>query len=187
MMKRNVIVVAMSAVMLVACGSGGKKADSGVVTEKTAQEEENVIHRLPRLHVEDTCRVGGNTYSWVIDRVASDSLRVVEDDMGFRYADNTLKILVRRNGSVLYSHQFTKADFAHLLPRDFVSKSILDGCRFLQVQDGMVTFSLAVSYPESDMSQPFKLNIAPDGSTRLMKSNEIEDEYMPDSLLDTGV
>lgn len=186
-MRSLYVMSAALLLMLASCGNGGEKAGKEVGSVDVAQEEASTIHRLPRLHVEDTCRVGGNTYSWVIDRVANDSLRVVEDDMGFRYADNTLKILVRRNGSVIYSHQFTKADFAHLLPRDFVSKSILDGCRFLQVQDGMVTFSLAVSYPESDMSQPFKLNIATDGSTRLVKSNEIEDEYLPDSLLDTGV
>ncbi|MCM1372174.1 MAG: DUF4738 domain-containing protein [Bacteroides sp.] len=186
-MKRNLILMTMSAVVFTACGNGTGKVEDDSRTETTVQEEESVVHRLPRLHVEDTCRVGGNTYSWVIDRVACDSLGIIEDDMGFRYADNTVKIVVRRNGGVLYSRTFAKADFAHLLGSDFFSKSILDGCRFLQVQDGKVTFSLAVSYPDSDMSQPFKLDIASDGSTRLVKYNDMEDEYLPDSLLDAGV
>ncbi len=174
--------LALSAVVLSACNNGDKaKSDAGA--SKVAQEDENVIHKLPRLHVQDTCRVGANTYSWEIDRTVCESMDVVVDDMGFRYADNMVKLVVHLNGNKLYGRTFTKLDFAHLVGDDFLTKSILDGCRFLQIQDGKITFSLAVSYPDSDMSQPFKLDIASDGSSNLVKSNDIEDEYLPDSLM----
>lgn len=187
MKNKRIILLTASALMLAACGGGGEKPESATQSETTSLEEANIIHRLPDLHVQDTCRVGSNTYSWTIDRVAGDSLGIVEDDMGFCYVDNAVRIVVHRNGGLLYSHRFAKADFAHLLTREFLSRSILDGCRFLQIRDGMVSFSLAVSYPESDMSQPFQLDIAPDGSTRLTKTNDMEDEYLPDSLLNDGV
>lgn len=186
MKKQCILLMAASALMLAACGNGGGKAGTDAGAAVAVQEEDNIIHKLPVLHVEDTCRVGGNAYAWEIERMACDSLGVVMDDMGFRYADNTLRVVLRRNGGVLYARTFTKSDFKHLLDRDFYSKSILDGCRFLQVREGTVSFLMAVSYPESDMSQPFQLDIAPDGITRLVKTNIVEDEYLPDSLLQAG-
>ncbi len=182
-MKKSLIIMSMASALLAACNGGAEKVQSNAEAVQPAQENTKVIHRLPRLHVLDTCRVGDNVYTWEIDRVASDSLGIVMDDMGFRYADNSVKLHVYRNGGVLFAKTFRKADFAHMLGQDFLSKSILDGCRFLQVQDGVIFFSLAVSYPESDMSQPFKLSIAMDGNANLLKSNEMDDEYPSDSIV----
>jgi hypothetical protein len=50
-----------------------------------------------------------------------------------------------------------------------------------------VTFSLAVSFPDSDMSRPFKLNIGPDGSYMIVKDDTMEDEYSTDSQSSDGV
>lgn len=157
-MKHTLILMLLPAMaLLVSCGKDGGKAAEEARVAAAMQEEENTIHHLTELHMADTCRVGGNTYSWTIDRVPCDSLNsIVEDDMGYRYVDNMVKILLRRNGAVVFSRTFTKGDFAHLLDRDFYSHSILDGCRFMQVEDGMMVFSLAVSYPDSDMSQPLQ-------------------------------
>ncbi len=180
---KHLILFFLAVGALASCNSNRENPRDDTAPVQTVREEENIIHRLPRLHVLDTCRVGSNIYTWEIDRLAYDSLGIVEDDMGFRYADNSVKLVVKRNGSALYSRTFVKKDFSHLLSRDFLSKSILDGCRFLQVQNGMITFSMAVSYPESDMSQPFKLNIATDGSASLLKSDEMEEAYPADSVL----
>lgn len=123
---------------------------------------------------------GRNLYVWMIDRVA-DSLDIVTDELGDRFAGNTIKISVRKNGSSLFARTFRKADFRHLLDKDFVVQSILDGCRFVQVNEGIVTFSMAVSYPESDMSRPFKLNIGSDGSYMIVQDDDMEEEYDTDS------
>ena len=187
MMKKHIIMLAATALFMAACGKGGNNQDAADKQETAQQEEANIVHRLPDLHVEDTCRMGGSTYTWVIDRKAVDSLGIVEDDMGFRYADNMVKIVVHRNGGLLYSGKFLKSDVMHSLDHDFYSKSILDGCRFLEAKDGVLIFSLAVSYPESDMSHPFKLHIDSDGHSWVMKSNEIEEEYLSDSLENAGV
>ena len=68
-----------------------------------------------------------------------------------------------------------------MLDEDFLKQSILDGCRFMQVHEGMVSFSLAVSYPESDMSRPFILNIGPDGSYMIVKDDSLEEDYPSES------
>ncbi len=177
------MIMATATVLLSACSNGTDKTNNDAETTVRAKENENIIHELPRLHVLDTCRVGTNIYTWEIDRTVCESMEIVQDDMGFRYADNMVKLVVHRNGDMLYGRTFTKADFAHMVGDEFLSKCILDGCRFLQIQDGKISFSLAVSYPESDMSQPFRLDIASDGTSSLEKSDGIEDEYLPDSLM----
>lgn len=170
----------------VLCGCNQKTQTTGSTPEgvEAKTEAENILHRLPTLHVEDTVKSGSNVYALMINREACDSLGIVTDEMGYRFADNLLKISVKKNGAVLFARTFKKTDFLHLLDAEFAKHSILDGCRFLQVHEGMVTFSLAVSYPDSDMSRPFKLNIGPDGSYMIVKNDDLEEEYNPEGSND---
>ena len=170
----------------VLCGCNQKTQTTGSTPEgvEAKAESENILHRLPTLHVEDTVKSGSNVYALMINREACDSLGIVTDDMGYRYADNLLEISVKKNGAVLFNRTFKKKDFLHLLDGEFAKHSILDGCRFLQVHEGMVTFSLAVSYPDSDMSRPLKLNIGPDGSYMIVKNDDMEEEYNPGDSYD---
>lgn len=187
-MKKNRILLILLTLVLVACNQKSPDADKVVQEEKSEKKDsENIIHRLPVLHGVDTVKSGKNVYIIEVHREAFDSLGIVTDDMGYRYADNSLKISVRKNGSSLFYRTFKKKDFLHLLDAEFAKHSILDGCRFLQVHEGMVSFSLAVSYPDSDMSRPFKLNIGPDGSYMIVKNDDLEDEYISDSLSSDGV
>ena len=187
-MKKNSILLLLLTLVLAACNQKSPDADKVVQEKKTEKKDsENIIHRLPVLHGADTVKSGKNVYVIEVHREAFDSLGIVTDDMGYRYADNSLKIAVKKNGSVLFNRTFRKKDFLHLLDAEFAKHSILDGCRFLQVHEGMVSFSLAVSYPDSDMSRPFKLNIGPDGSYMIVKNDDLEDEYISDSISSDGV
>ena len=186
-MKKQIISLLMLSLVLCACNKKVQSTDSAPEVDKTKKEAENTLHRLPTLHVEDTVTSGSNVYALMINREACDSLGIVTDDMGYRYADNLLEISVKKNGAVLFNRTFKKKDFLHLLDGEFAKHSILDGCRFLQVHEGMVTFSLAVSYPDSDMSRPLKLNIGPDGCYMIVKNDDLEDEYISDSLSSDGV
>jgi hypothetical protein len=185
-MKKNIILFALPLMMLCGCGTNNSDKDNSVGYTQT-NDQENVLHRLPELYVQDTFRLGGNTYSWVIDRKPCDSLDVVTDEMGNKYVDNLLSVSVKKNSQPLFSRTFKKKDFRHHLDAEFMSQSILDGCRFIEVHEGMVIFSLAVSYPDSDMSRPFKLNIGPDGSHLIVKDDTMEDEYSTDSQSSDGV
>lgn len=186
-MKKQLISLLMFSLVLCACNKKTQSTESATTNEKPKTEAENILHRLPTLHVEDTVKSGSNVYALMINREACDSLGIVTDEMGYRYADNLLNISVKKNDAVLFNRTFKKKDFLHLLDAEFAKHSILDGCRFLQVHEGMVTFSLAVSYPDSDMSRPFKLNIGPDGSYMIVKNDDLEEEYISDSLSSDGV
>lgn len=180
-MKKYSVLLVLLAALFSACGQG-QKGTQEAGESRPQVEEENILHRQPRLNAVDTVRSGSNVYVLKVNREACDSLPIVTDEMGFRFADNLLDIVVYKNGSILFSRTFRKTDFRHMLDEDFLSQSILDGCRFLQIHEGMVTFSLAVSYPESDMSRPFKLNIGPDGSHMIVKDDDLDDEYDTEDL-----
>ena len=186
-MKKQIISLLLLPFVLGACNPKTENAESSSQSALDKTEAKDVLHRLPTLHVEDTVTSGSNAYAIMIHREACDSLGIVADEMGYRFADNLLKISVKKNGAVLFARTFKKADFLHLLDASFAKHSILDGCRFVQVHEGMVTFFLAVSYPDSDMSRPFKLNIGPDGSYMIVKNDDLEEEYNTDSLSYDGV
>lgn len=129
------------------------------------QQVENTVRQLPEYHFSETDKSG--VYEYVIDRISSDSLGVVTDDAGVKYANTSITLEVRRNGGRMFHHQFTKSSFSSVADASFLKNALLDGCRFMYVRDGKVVFSMCISYPDSDMSQPFLLTISPDGSYTL--------------------
>ena len=98
----------------------------------------------------------------------------LKDDL---YKDNTIRLTLRRNGSVYFDKTFTKATFAQSIDKDFYNNAILDGIRFLRVEPGQgLIFSFAVSYPDSDMSVPFLMTISDAGAFSFIKDENLDHE-----------
>ena len=187
-MNHKLTLMLLALLVFVACTSNDKAPQATEQEqEKPVQIVDNNPRSLPILYATDTCKIGQNKYVWELERKACDSLGVVADDMGDKYYDNTIKIVVKKNASTLFARTFKKSDFRHMLDKEFFKNSILDGCRFMKIHEGMVTFSMAVSYPESDMSRPFILNIGPDGSYMILPDDDLDEEYITDSLSSDGV
>ena len=183
------IIILISGITLTVCSCHQPKQAENVDIQEESVEvnTENVLHVESPLHIVDTVKSGSNIYIVTIDRTPCDTTNFVVDEYEQRYVDNTIRIEVRKNASVLFARTFRKSDFAHLLTEDFIKNSVLDGCRFLQVHEGTVSFTLAVSYPDSDMYRPFKLNIGPDGSHMILVDDDLDEEYNTDSLSFEGV
>ena len=164
-MKLRYIISLFLAALLVA-GCGNKKEG---VSQKEMSEHKSQLRSLPELNLTDSCKASGHLYVYTIDRVSSDSLGVITDEFGDQFANTQLSITVRKDGAQLFHKVFRKENFKQYLTADFLSQSILDGCRFDKVDGGKVIFALAVSYPDSDMSQSFSLTIANDGSYSIEK------------------
>lgn len=179
-MKKCSVILTILSVLLFGCGQKSSNTGNELDGKPQVVEDDTILHRQHTLYVVDTVVSGNNIYVLKVNREACDSLPTVIDDMGFKFTDNILDITVHKNGGVLFAHTFKKTDFRAMLDEEFFKQSILDGCRFVQIHEGMVTFSLAVSYPDSDMSRPFKLNIGPDGSYMIVKDDVLEEEYNPD-------
>ena len=75
----------------------------------------------------------------------------------------------------------------HIFLHFFKKYGIIDGMRFNRAEEGKLYFNTCVSYPESDMSRPFILNIGPDGSYMILPDDDLDEEYITDSLSSDGV
>lgn len=171
MKTKQILAICALALLAASCG---KKQEQPVVTEAPKEEKAGPsINRLPEYHFSDSVQVGNRTYVYTLHREALDSLGSVCDEYGDYYVNTLYKLDIKRGGSSFYRKQFTKQTLGNKLPADFLKNGILDGFRFFRVEDGKLVFSLCVSYPNSDLSQPFLLTIGPDGSSEITK-----DEYM---------
>lgn len=150
-----------------------KKAPEQVEEPEQPVKTGPAIHRLPEYNFTDTVRLGQQVYSYTLHREASDSLGSVCDEFGDHHVNNFYVLDVRKGGTSLFHKRFTKQTLGSVLSSDFLKNGILDGFRFYRVDSGKLVFSLCVSYPDSDLSAPFLLTVAPDGSSTIVK-----DEYM---------
>ena len=159
-------ILSLFVIGLLVASCGSKKEET---TQKEVSEQPSQTRSLPELNLTDSCKADGHLYIYTIDRISSDSLGTITDEFGDKFADTQLSITVRMDGAQIFHKVFRKENFKQYLTVDFLSQSILDGCRFDKVDDGKVIFALAVSYPDSDMSQSFSLTIAKDGSYSIEK------------------
>ena len=144
----------------VACHSDKK---SNILVEHNVPYEPQE-HRMPEYNFSDTVTVGSHQYVYTIHREPSDSLPKVKDEMGDTYFDNFYQLSVERDNASFFEHRFVKRDLNAFLSRDFQRNGIIDGFRFINAEGGRLIFGLCVSYPDSDMSAPFLLTIAPNAS-----------------------
>ncbi len=160
----------MAALCVVSCQKK-QSAEGTAEYSPYEQTQTDQIHRMSDYDLQDTTRVGSHIYQYTIHREADDSLGIVEDEMGSKYADNFYQLDVLRDGGAFFSKRFTKKTFLSYLSTDFRKFGLLDGFRFNHSQDAKLYFSVCVSYPDSDMSAPFFLIIGPDGSFSIERDN----------------
>lgn len=142
--------------------SGQKEGQSTANTERQASE-----HRMKDYDLTDSVTLGSHLYVYTIHRQADDSLKVVVDENGDKFVDNYYDLTIVRDGANFFRRRFTKLSFGSQLDESFRKNGILDGFRYMSAKEGKLTFGVCVSYPESDMSEPFLLTVGPDGSFTL--------------------
>ena len=162
----------LAAMLLVACEKKKTERDIWVMPE-----HEVITRRMPDLRLTDSTVCGSNTYTYEIERVPNDSLPKVTDDMDDLFCDNTIRLTLHRNGTLYFDRTFTKSIFASSIDDNFYQNAILDGIRFMKAETGQgLTFSFAVSYPESDMSVAFLLTITDQGTYSFVKDDNLDRE-----------
>ncbi len=163
-MKR--ILLIMPALLLLCCN--GKQQTQTQETETAITE--NKIHELPRYELTDTVAMGNRTYTYHIVRQASDTLPVAHDEQLGDTRDNTIVLTVLAGEKKLFQRVFTKSYFRSHIEEDFFPRAILDGISFRGAQAGKgLTFMLSVSEPDSDMTIPFAVTIAPNGQLSISR------------------
>ncbi len=163
--NQQCLALLLCAASLAACGSKQGETDeqaSQPFVEYTAAQGDD-IHRHAEVNMNGSVRVGGHTYDYSINGVPCDSLPVVTDDEGTRYADNLFQLIIKRDGEAFVNRTITKASLSHKLTSEFRQNGILDGIIYDDRQSGL-RFRVSVSFPESDVHTPLLIQVGSDGS-----------------------
>ncbi|MBP3829495.1 MAG: DUF4738 domain-containing protein [Bacteroidaceae bacterium] len=174
-MKKLFLTLLTAVFALAACVNKptAEKAATGVNEYAADEAKADGIQRMQPYHYADTVRMDGHTYVYTIHREASDSLPMVVDDEGTRYADNVYKLTIQADGHSFFDRRFTKSAFASYLSTDFRAKGILDGMMFDETQPAL-TFAVSVSLPQSDMMEPLLLRIDRQGGIAIQRDERGE-------------
>ncbi len=168
----RIVGILLAVGLLAACGNKNKDGEY----DRPEQHEVQVI-KMPDYRLTDSVSMGGHRYVYEITRKANDSLAMVRDEMDDLHADNVIRLTILRDGKPFFGRSFTKKTFEEELEDEFLKNSILDGIRFLDAEAGKgLTFSLSVSYPDSDMSVPFDLTVSPTGVFTYVKAELLDVE-----------
>ncbi|MCF0197670.1 MAG: DUF4738 domain-containing protein [Bacteroidaceae bacterium] len=122
---------------------------------------------MDEYHLTDTA----GSYVYELHRQPTDSVPAVHDEFGDVYVDNRYVLRISRAGNQFFCQEFTKRSFKSRLDKNFYENAIFDGFRFTKHEGGKLYFSVCVSYPDSDLSQPFILCVSPDGSFTIEQDN----------------
>lgn len=148
------------------CSCGDNKDQKDGQNTLTTEQQASV-HRMKDYDLTDSVTMGNHLFVYTIHREADDSLKAVVDENGDKYVDNYYDLTILRDGTSFFRRRFTKLSFGNQLDESFRKNGILDGFRFMSAKEGILTFGVCVSFPESDMSEPFVLTVGPDGSFTL--------------------
>jgi hypothetical protein len=154
--------------LLTVAGCKDKKNEGTTIitTDYEAPKPTSPITMDSYSDTQDVEWVEGRRYTLEIDRRASDSLAAVTDANGQKYVDNTIQLkIVRGDGSVFFHRTFTKASFANWLGDEYRDTAILQGMRFLEVADGVLTFIVWLNNPGAgdDEAVELRMELDPQG------------------------
>lgn len=175
------MILAVLTIALAACkGNKGKKT----IELLPAMEQDTVTHSMAACDFNDSLRAWNSHVTFIIHREPCNSLPVVIDQYGTKFRDNLFELTIEKDGKPFLKRQFTKKDFASLITEEFRKHGMFDGFRCIGYEDGLLTFGTCVSYPESDMTQPFLVKVAQDGSISIEHDKTPINENPADSCID---
>ena len=176
-MKKTIFYMIIALLTLNACtGKPSTTEQTSTQSEyETDDEKGDGIQRMHSYNFSDTILVNGKKYLYGIRRVASDSLPIVTDDEGTRYADNIYTIKITPYNGDCTEYTFTKRDFMSYLSPEFQRKGILDGMMCDKSLPGF-RFAVSVSLPQSDMFEPLLLTIDLNGGISIVRDERSDAE-----------
>ena len=115
------------------------------------------------------------TYVVEIRRTPGDSLPTVKDETGQQFVDNCIALrVVRADGSVFFSRVFTKADFVHLLDKDYRETGILEGLVFDKAEGNHLFFASSVCHPQTDEYIPLVVTVSNFGEVDMRLATQLD-------------
>lgn len=168
------------------CSSCSSDKDAGnpedsVKTEREqfiqASQEKSVVQKMGSYDVTESTSQGGHSYQYRIAREASDSLGIVVDSEGYRWADNAITLSVSCDGAPIFSRRFTRQAFKIGISDAMFSHYVLENIVFDKITPSGPRFVVSVGEAETDdMCVLFDMTIGMDGSVNITRREVFDEE-----------
>lgn len=162
-------------VMLGACKE--KKQSTDIITTKYVPKKPQPPIAMASDSQSRTVQWQGQSYTVVVDRVASDSLPLVHDESNQPYKDNQITVTVKRgDGSPFFKRVFTKSSFASYVDDSFRRSGILAGIRYDEIDNGRLEFSVVIALPDAidDVFVPLELSVDRHGQMSVARDDDMD-------------
>ena len=188
MKKIQLLAALLMAVLAISCG---KKKESKDIIVPTAEvvKPKAPISMQPYSQQQEVAWLD-KSYQVFINRVADDSLRMVQDETGQKFVDNRITLrVVRADGSVFFKKVFTKSTFDAQLDDDYRQTGILEGLVFDKVDGNNLVFAGSVSHPQTDEYIPLVVTVSNFGNVTIKRDDQMDtnstQEQQPQENQDT--
>ena len=174
MKKIQLLAALLMAVLAISCG---KKKESKDIIVPTAEvvKPKAPISMQPYNQQQEVKWLDNRSYQVFIDRVADDSLRMVQDETGQKFVDNRITLrVIRADGSVFFKKVFTKATFDAQLDDDYRQTGILEGLVFDKVDGNNLVFAGSVSHPQTDEYIPLVVTVSNFGNVTIKRDDQMD-------------
>ena len=173
MKKIQLLAALLMAVLAISCG---KKKESKDIIVPTAEvvKPKAPISMQPYSQQQEVAWPD-KSYQVFINRVADDSLRMVQDETGQKFVDNRITLrVVRADGSVFFKKVFTKSTFDAQLDDDYRQTGILEGLVFDKVDGNNLVFAGSVSHPQTDEYIPLVVTVSNFGNVTIKRDDQMD-------------
>lgn len=173
MKKFQLLAALLMAVLAISCG---KKKESKDIIVPTAEvvKPKAPISMQPYSQQQEVAWLD-KSYQVFINRVADDSLRMVQDETGQKFVDNRITLrVVRADGSVFFKKVFTKSTFDAQLDDDYRQTGILEGLVFDKVDGNNLVFAGSVSHPQTDEYIPLVVTVSNFGNVTIKRDDQMD-------------
>ncbi len=174
-MKQILYIVSLAAVAVVLAACGEKKKSETIIAPRVVKVvPKEPIRMQPYMDEKEVSWIG-KTYFVTVSRQPSDSLPMVKDETGQKFVDNVFRLTVsRKDGSVFYSHVFTKKALQQYLDDDFNKTGVFEGLVFDKAEGDYLYFGASVGHPQSDEYIPLVFSLSRMGVLSIKRDTQMD-------------
>jgi hypothetical protein len=173
MKKIQLLVALLMVALMMSCGKKKESKDIIVPTAEAVKPKAPI--RMQPYDQQQEVEWLEKNYQVIINRVADDSLRMVQDETGQKFVDNRITLrVVRADGSVFFKKVFTKGNFDAQLDDDYRQTGILEGIVFDKVDGNNLVFAGSVSHPQTDEYIPLVVTVSNFGTVAIKRDDQMD-------------
>ena len=171
-MKQNILPLLLASLLVVAASCGGDKKQEGSTDSTVTAQKKGPLEAKPEEQRSFPVALAGSKYDVSVHRRPDASLPKVKDELGQEFLDNSVEVVVTKDGAQFFSKTFTKDAFADYLTKDENARCVLLGMVYDEEHSSASTICLAaqVGIPDVEDGPAFTIEIkTSDGSCSIVR------------------